>query len=242
MIDRRARLRPKDAAESYIYGDLGQSQPSILSVLRNTMGVVWNYSPIITEVMQANYETNQPVHSNSAYNNYKNTSNTTIDVQGDFYCANGTEAIYMLACMEFFRSVTKMDFGRKAAAKTVPDYAVAGAPPPILLFSGYGRYMYNDIPVIVKSVSFILGNDVDYIQVPVDSSLAQYNFGTIDVENFYSNIRQNGIQNKENYVYVPQKMGIAVKLEQQPTPAYMSKTFNLNEFKSGSLMRKGGFI
>lgn len=278
MIDRRVRLRPKDAAASYVYGDMNKTQPSILSILRSTNGLVWNYTPTIREQRQVNYETQQPVHTNSGYNNYRNTNNTVLSVQGDFYAGTGTEAMYLLACISFLRSVTLMDFGRLAEHSSSNDFAVLGAPPPILLFSAYGKYMYNDIPVIVKSVSFDFSDDVDMILVPLDvsqqsgtiASTIRSNFNTsmknavnsvtskinnsnslgnstfktstASVNDFYNNIRLNGIQNKENVVYVPQKMSISVQLEQQPTPDYMSKKFNLNSYKRGDLLRKGGFI
>lgn len=287
MNDRRVRLRPKDAAATYVYGDLNQSQPSILSILRTTNGMVWNYTPTIRETRQVNYESQQPVHTNSGYNNYRNTSNTTLSVSGEFYAGTGSEAMYLLACITFLRSVTLMDFGRQTAQNHNPDFGVLGAPPPILLFSAYGRYMYNDIPVVVKSVSFDFADDVDMVLVPLTtqgtntaasstpggiiSTIKKYsNFETIkqtainsvqakiassnslninvfnsktaDINAFYNSIRVNGIQNKENMVYVPQKMSITLQLEQQPTPDYMSKQFNLNSYKRGDLLRKGGFI
>lgn len=287
MNDRRVRLRPKDAAATYVYGDLNQSQPSILSILRTTNGMVWNYTPTIRETRQVNYESQQPVHTNSGYNNYRNTSNTTLSVSGEFYAGTGSEAMYLLACITFLRSVTLMDFGRQTAQNHNPDFGVLGAPPPILLFSAYGRYMYNDIPVVVKSVSFDFADDVDMVLVPlttqgtntagsstvggIASDIKKYsNFETVkqtavnsvqakiassntlninvfnsktaDINAFYNSIRVNGIQNKENMVYVPQKMTITLQLEQQPTPDYMSKKFNLNSYKRGDLLRKGGFI
>ncbi len=289
MNDRRVRLRPKDAAATYVYGDLNQSQPSILTILRSTNGMVWNYTPTIRETRQVNYESQQPVHTNSGYNNYRNTNNTTLSVQGEFFAGTGAEAMYLLACITFLRSVTLMDFGRQAEKYHNPDFGVLGAPPPILLFSAYGRYMYNDIPVVVKSVSFDFAEDVDMIMVPLEtqgstsvsagsaakgalssvikgkanfqtiqqtamnsvkSKIASvnslnvnvFNSKTSDINAFYNNIRVNGIQNKENMVYVPQKMTISVQLEQQPTPDFMSKKFNLNAYKRGDLLRRGGFI
>lgn len=288
MNDRRVRLRPKDAAATYVYGDLNRSQPSILSILRTTNGMVWNYTPTIRESRQVNYESQQPVHTNSGYNNYRNTNNTTLSVQGEFYAGTGSEAMYLLACITFLRSVTLMDFGRQAEQYHNPDFGVLGAPPPILLFSAYGRYMYNDIPVVVKSVSFDFAEDVDMVLVPLTtqgttavsanstigglaSNIKTYsNFQTVkqtainsvqskisasnalnvnvfntktsDINAFYNSIRVNGIQNQENMVYVPQKMSISLQLEQQPTPDFMSKKFNLNAYKRGDLLRKGGFI
>lgn len=245
MIDRRVRLRPKDGAANYIYGDYGtgsDAQPSLLTMLRATNGLVWNYTPIITEQRTVNYETEQPVHTNSGYNAYKSTGNTLISIQGSFYSNTPMEALYTLACMHFIRSVSLMDFGRLAADSQNPNYAVVGAPPPILLLSGYGRYIYNDIPVILKSYSFNYGDDVQYIQVPIDSSSSTYSYSDSATRAFFETIRTTGSQNAQNAVWVPQKMSIAIQLEEQPTPNYMSSTFNLNAFKRGDLMRKGGFI
>lgn len=245
MIDRRIRLRPKDAAANYVYGDFGTGatqQPSILSMLRVTNGMVWNYTPIISEQRNVNYEMDQPVHTNSGYNNYKNTSNTVLTIQGSFYSGTAMEAMYTLACMHFLRSVTLMDFGRAAANSQNPDFAVVGAPPPVLLLSGYGRYIYNDIPVIVKSYSFSYPDDVSYIQVPVDSSVDGFDFSDAATRQYFEDLRNTGTTNPENEVWVPQKMNITIQLEQQPTPDFMTTKFNLNAFKRGELLRKGGFI
>lgn len=244
MKDRRVRLRPKDAAANYVYGDFGdpQSNPSILSFIRATNGMVWNYTPVITETGTINYEMEQPVHTNSGYNNYKNTGNRIITIQGEFYAGTATEAMYLLSCMHFVRSVSLMDFGRKAAEANNPEYAVIGSPPPILILSAYGAYVYNDIPVILKSYNFTWENDVDYIQVPVDTSSRNYNFSDTATRKYFESLRQSGNDHVDNEVWVPQKMNITIQLEQQPTPDFMSKVFNLNDFKRGSLLRRGGFI
>lgn len=242
MIDRRVRLRPKPAAEDYVYGSTAEEK-TLMSILRFTNGLVWNYTPTITETRQVNYELDQPVHTNSGYNNYKNSPNPVLTVQGTFYAGTGTEALYLLACITFLRSVTLMDFGRKAAEATDPNVAIVGTPPPVLLFSAYGRYMYNDIPVIVKNVSFNYPDDVSYVQVPLDSTQEEINVDVESVRKYYQDARIAGATvNKENEVWVPNKMTITIQLEQQPTPDYMSRKFNLNEFKRGSLLRSGGFI
>lgn len=243
MIDRRARLRPKDGGADYVYGDFGGTDPSILSILRSTNGMVWNYTPTISESRQVNYEFDQPVHTNAGYNNYKNSSNPVLNVQGTFMANTGAEAMYLLAVITFLRAVTLMDFGRLAGTSANPDMAVAGAPPPILLFSAYGRYMYNDIPVVVKNVSFTFPEDVHYVQVPVDSSMNQFNTKSTEIRNYFQNLRLNGVNmNKENEVFVPHKMTITLQLEEQVTADYVSKSFNLNAFKRGELLRRGGYI
>lgn len=244
MKDRRVRLRPKAGAADYVYGDMGDptNNPSILSFIRATNGMVWNYTPIITESGTVNYEAEQPVHTNAGFNNYKNTANRVISIQGEFYAGTPTEAMYLLSCMHFVRSVSLMDFGRMAADSRSPTFAVAGSPPPILILSAYGNYMYNDIPVILKSYNFSWADDVDYIQVPVDTATPDYNFSDAATRLYFERLRRGDNDHPENEVWVPQKMTITIQLEQQPTPDYMTKKFNLNEFKRGELLRKGGFI
>lgn len=247
MLDRRVRLRPKPGAENYVYGDFGtpESSNSLLSILRQTNGMVWTYTPTITEQHSANYEMEQPIHTNAGYNNYKNTSNVTINIVGEFISNTPTEALYNLACLHFLRSMTKMDFGRKAAQSANPDYAVVGAPPPILLLSGYGRFMYNDISVIIKSVNVSYPNDVDYVEVPVIANEMGKIAHTLDgLGDYYKKAKYITQMDSASAVYIPQKFTITISLEEQPTPLWMTKKFNLNEFKSGKLLtrRSGGFL
>lgn len=243
MQDRRVRLRPKPAAENYVYGDFGdRSNPTLLSFLRPTQGLVWTVTPTISEQRSVVYETESPVHTNSNYNNYKNTTNTTFTITGEFYANTAAEAMYLLAAMHFIRSSTLMDFGRQAAVAQNQDLAVVGAPPPILILSGYGRYTYNDIPVIMKSYNFVYTNDVDYIQVPLNSNDSTFNISDKDTRYFFEQLRSTGFMNQADEVWVPQKIMITIQLEEQPTPDYMTKKFNLNSFKRGELLRKGGFI
>ncbi|ECC6867683.1 hypothetical protein C7180_23680, partial [Salmonella enterica] len=77
---------------------------------------------------------------------------------------------------------------------------------------------------------------------PVDSITAKFNITDKDSRAFFNNLRARGLMNKENEVWIPQKLPVTIQLEEQPTSDYMTKEFNLNAFKRGALMRKGGFI
>jgi hypothetical protein len=87
--------------------------------------------------------------------------------------------------------------------------ALAGLPPPVLLLSGYGNYMFNDLPVIVKSHSFTLDQNVDYITVSTAGGKAR----------------------------LPAVLNISVSLVVQHTPTDMRKNFDLDQFRTGALMR-----
>ena len=225
-LDRRARLRPKPGAETYVYGDL---QTGILSVLRETNGMVWATTPSIAESHAVKYSSYEPVHSIAKFNNYERTDNVNLQVIGEFYVNNATEARYLLACLHFLRSVTLMDFGRSALAP--------GTPPPVLLFSAYGTHMYDDISVIVKNVSWTMPADVDYIQVPTSGKTQDFSYDLKSVSEFFIKKKTE----ESDRVWVPTKITISLTLEQQPTADWVSKEFNLNKFKNGEML-KGGFI
>lgn len=226
--DRRARLRPRTGAEDYVYGD--SESTGILSVLRETNGMIWPTTPRISVTQGANYNSTQPTHSIAAYNTFEGTANTTISVSGDFHVGNAIEAYYLMASIHYLRTLTKMDFGRTSSTR--------GTPPPVVLFSAYGDFMFNDIPVIVKNTTFEFRDDVDYIQVPISSEDTFPYWGTLSEKNqFYSVFTE-----KTDKVWVPQVMNINVLLEQQPTGDYVSKTFNLASYKRGDLLKSGGFI
>lgn len=240
MDDRRVRLRPKPGGENYVYGDLGvtelngSSTAGLLSILRETGGMVWNITPTISEQRSISYDTESPVHSNASYNSYKTTPNVILNVNGTFVASTPAEAYYNLACVHFLRSVSKMDSGRIAASITNTEIAVAGAPPPILLFSGYGDFIFGDVPVIVKSVTFNYAEDVDYVKVPISSASTSYQVKLGKLNRLSAQ--------RPDETYIPTKMSIVVTLEQQPMPDFMSKKFNLNDFKRGVMIKNRGVI
>lgn len=227
-LDRRARIRPKPGAENYVYGDANNTQ-SLLSIFRQTNGMAFPTTPMIAESHSVQYSSYSPTHSMAKFNNFERTDNVVLQVSGDFFVTNATEARYMLACIHFLRSMTKMDFGRESVHR--------GTPPPVLLFSAYGNFMYNDVPVIIKSVNFTLEPDVDYIQVPLIGSIAKYGADLQLVKDFYTTDTK-----KADRVWVPSKLTISVALEQQPTAEYLTTKFDLNKFKRGDLLINGGLI
>ena len=149
---RRVRLRPKPGGVNQIYGT------GILSQLRATNGMVWPYQPSIQYSQDVAYSDINVVHTNQDMVSYVKTHSVNLTVDGKFTVQNQTEGMYALACIHFLRSVTKMAFGRNDSN--------AGTPPPVLLFDGYGRFMFDSVPVIVKQFTVGLPDDVDY--VPVD--------------------------------------------------------------------------
>ena len=219
--DQRARLQPKTITRA---GDvLGERVDSnILYPLYSTNGVLFPYTPSITTGFTAEYDPTPFVHTNYNYNAYVRSYPKDISITADFTAQTNDEALYLLAVMHFFRSVTKSYFG-------VNPYNKAGTPPPVLLFSYLGEYQFNRVPVIVKSFDYTLPADIDYVPVNTsDSSLYSTGFGV-------SMPRANG----DGYTYVPTLLTVSVALDTQYVPIQLRNDFNLDKFRSGKLMDKG---
>ncbi|CAB4123124.1 hypothetical protein UFOVP29_283 [uncultured Caudovirales phage] len=153
--DLRARLRAKDnfRANSLIYAGPG-------SVLRNTGGLVWPYTPTITYSQDVTYADMSPVHSNQEILSYTRTPATKLSIVGNFTSQTVDEATYNLACIHFLRVVTKMSFGSSIDPQP-------GTPPPILIFEAHGAGMFKALPVVVTAFSITLPPDPDYISINV---------------------------------------------------------------------------
>jgi hypothetical protein len=84
-----------------------------------------------------------------------------------------------------------------------------GLPPPILLLSGYGKFIFPDIPVLIKSWNVDYSDSVDNVEV-------SYEDGQV-------------------YAFVPVKTTINVDLLVQKKPIDYLREFNLDKFRSGEL-------
>ena len=180
-----------------IYGSNG----NILEPLAQTDGMVFPYTPTIDYQQAVDYSSYDPTHTNQELYAYTKTKAPTISINGKFTSQNSFEAGYSLAAFHFCRVVSKMAFGESQNP---------GTPPPVLLFSAYGDYMYNDLPVIMTNFSVSWPDDVDYVQV----------------------VNTN--------TYVPAIFTISLSLIVQNTPATL-RTFNLEQFRSGQLVKNKGW-
>jgi hypothetical protein len=147
---------------------------------------------------------------------YENSRVETISITADFYCENSVDAAYWVAATHYLRSVTKMSFG---------DSTDAGQPPPVVRLNGYGSYVFNNVPVVVKTFTMDLPKDVDYISVEVG--------GITDVDG------QNRFGGKISYAPVKSTMTI------QLMPIYsrtQQRTFSLDAFVNGNYLDDGGYI
>lgn len=167
--------------------------------LVDTGGVVWPYMPNITVSTKAEYNTIPITHANYSQYSYKNSVVDDITISGEFSCETASDGDYWIAATTFFKTATKMFFG---------EGNLAGNPPIICNLTGYGSHVFDKVPVIIKSFSVDLKDDVNYIKC----------------DPF-----KNG-----NYTWVPVLSTITV----QVAPVYSRqglRKFNLQDYASGKM-------
>lgn len=161
-ISKRATLRPKNW---YDWED-GETVRAEVNRFRNLMsptmgefrGIIFPYTPSVIQTdFQASYGEQQIVHSAYQPHYFVQSPNPTIQVQAQFTCQDKREFIETACAIEFLKGATKPHFGIASGDK-------AGLPPPVLLFSAHGANNFKDIPVVVKSFSYVLDDQADYVE------------------------------------------------------------------------------
>lgn len=242
---------------NYLYA---APNPGILAPLKNK-GVIFPYTPQVETQYSANYDKYDLIHSNYRGYFYKGSAVNEISVRGTFTAQDTLEAQYLLAVIHFFRSVTKMFYGKDPQA---------GTPPPLVYVSGYGPYQFNDHACVVSNFTYSLPTDVDYIradspnQIGVNLENRNTRSGGLGVSGPFMSIVNrlknaklfagalpqvpdpNSVlqtvynQNPSNATYVPTKMEINIQLLPVQTRSEVSQQFSLQGFANGQLL-KGGF-
>lgn len=242
----------------------GANSTDILAPLFKTNGVIFPYTPTIETSYHAKYQTSDLTHSNYRGYFYQNSYVNDVNVRGVFTAQDTKEAEYLLATIHFFRSVTKMFYGKDAEA---------GTPPPLVYLTGFGQFQYNNHPCLVTSFNYSLPSDVDYIRAngfnnfglnlenrrnlssgPAPSGGLSGALGSIS-RLFNSGLtggslpqvpspsnvnQQVNNTNPINSTYVPTKMEISITLLPVQTRKQISQQFSLKSFANGDLL-KGGF-
>ena len=251
--DWRVRLSLSPNSD-YLYN---APSPGILAPLTATDGVIFPYTPSISTSYAANYEQYDLIHSNYRGVYYKNSRVSDISVRGLFTAQDTREANYLLAVIHFFRSVTKMFYGKDQER---------GTPPPLVFLNGFGDFQFSDHPCLVSNFTYTLPNDVDYIRATNPNNyglnllnrrapIATSNGGNLAGLNRLANAlfknksepyrpdqgQVNGsVNNTVGSTYVPTKMEIDITLIPVQTRSQVSQQFSLKNFANGNLL-KGGF-
>lgn len=250
--DWRVRLSLAPSAK-YLYN---ADNPGILKPLAATSGVIFPYTPSVNVVYAASYDASELIHSNYKIYNYKNSSVDTVNITCDFTAQDTTEANYLLAVIHFFRSVTKMFYGRDENPRN-------GVPPPLCYLSGLGAFQFDNHPLVVTNFTYTLPTDVDYIRAGSTTSepgnskagtVSPTNTNTASLARILSsnlgiktpNFQRQATTINSNATYVPTKMQIAITCIPIVTRNDISNTFSLKEYATGALLqgskRNGGGI
>ena len=245
--DWRVTLRLAPGA-NYLYAG---NNPGLLAPLKTTNGVVFPYTPSISTIYKANYETYDLTHSNYRGYFYKGSNVEAVSLNGTFTAQSTADAAYVLAVIHFFRSVTKMFYGQDAQR---------GSPPPLVFLSGLGDYQFNNHPCLVQQFNYTMPPDVDYISSGSPNNLG---LNLAPLQNLYSTTlnavaptvtrlanaflpvgAENGLPTPlqsltSNPTYVPSKMEIQLTLLPVQSRQQVSQQFSLRDFSNGSLLKKG---
>lgn len=257
--DWRLRISLADNSPPIFYKD---AQNSLMSLLAETNGVIFPYTPTVNVTHTANYNAGRLTHSNYPAQFYQNSEVNEITITGTFTAQNVTEGQYLLAAIQFFRSCTKMFFGANER-----NFNLAGNPPPMVYLDGYGSHYLPHVPCVVTSFNHVMPDDVDYIEVPVTTtSLVEVpieqdtnNFGAVNYldQNGMGNIpaHLNGnpsVQPKTKTAFssvsTTTRVPTASTMNLIVRPIYSRKAthekFGLKEFSQGKLIGKdgGGFL
>jgi hypothetical protein len=252
--DWRVRLQLGPGSD-YLYN---ATPPGVLAPLAATNGVLFPYVPQIITGYKSSYETYNLIHSNFRGVFYKNSQVDDVQIRGIFTAQDTREAEYLLAVIHFFRSVTKMFYGKDTER---------GTPPPLVYLSGFGDYQFAQHPCVVSQFTYQLPDNVDYIRAtnpnnygqnllnrrtPVKASFGGGNFaGAIRLANALlgrgaepevpspSSLDQS-VSNTQKSTYVPTRMEIDITLIPLQSREQISKQFSLKGFANGDLI-KGGY-
>lgn len=255
LPDWRVKLQLAPGA-TYLYKS--ETDAGILQPLQETEGVIFPYTPQIQIQYGAHYEPTDLTHSNYKIFQYKNSSVDNISITADFTAQDTYEARYVLAVIHFFRSVTKMFYGRDENPRN-------GTPPPLCYITGLGEFNFNQHPLAITNFTYTLPNDVDYIRANTEAnSPPGVNQSAANVPNNTGNpvtdrTTSSGIQpggkslgpkfninppGSSNYktgakdpTYVPTKMQIQLTAVPIVSRNVISNVFSLREYGSGKLLQ-----
>lgn len=182
----------------------------LLTPLSNTdNAVVFPITPQISLVHNATYNEITHVHTNYPFPQFVNSRIEDITIVGEFPVQSIEDGQYWVAANHFFRSASKMFYG---------ETSNKGAPPPICKLNGYGDFVFNNVPIVITSLTTDLPQNVDYIRVPIYTET-------------------NGIY-ETRYSMVPTLSNISITAKVIYSRSKV-ETFSLDKFVAGDLIDKG---
>jgi hypothetical protein len=122
--------------------------------------VVFINTPDVAESRSVDYEAVAPPQYPTAFQKYKGTHSTEWTVNAILISRTTDEATENLRIMNRIRGWTMPYFGQRTA-NSYPKKL--GAPPPVLIFTGWTKNMIGPVPVVMTSANWNFPQDVDYI-------------------------------------------------------------------------------
>ncbi len=168
VYDKRVRIRARPGKEQEIYGS--SSDPNNpMRILHETNGVFFPYTPDISVRQGPKWQQIDLVHSLQNFYLFRTISSVEINISGPFAITNIREAYYLLAVFHFLKSYSKMYFGIEQ------EEPRRGLGPPTLLLTGYGDFVFNELPIIIVRWKFDFPSDVDYVRINFGESIRSRN-------------------------------------------------------------------
>lgn len=251
--DWRVRVSLAPGAKYFYNAD----DAGILEPLRDTKGVLFPYMPKINVTYSASYSDAAVAHSNYKIYNYASSSVENVTITGVFTAQDDNEALYVLAVMHFFRSATKMFYG-KDGNKTSPP---RGTPPPLVYLTGLGAYQFDNHPMVIQNFQLDLPDDVDYINAgakygginlanynkPASNSAQTFGSGRLSASNLqggggvsspnWRNTMSNANSGLGVITRIPTKMSMTITCLPIVTRNAISNNFSLAAYAKGDLLR-----
>jgi hypothetical protein len=229
---------------TYLYKNKGNE--GILLPLVATDGVLFPYTPQVSVTYAANYDPTELVHSNYKIYQYRGSSVDQISITCDFTAQDTFEANYLLAVIHFFRSATKMFYGKDKKPNI-------GSPPPLCYLNGLGTFQFNNHPLVITSFNYSLPSDVDYIRATNTTTNAGVNKSLENVPDNSISLSAariaaaNLLPKTANWnktpagtiepTYVPTKMQIQISAVPVVARNDISNRFSLTDYATGNLLR-----
>ena len=215
QYDWRVRISMARPAADLFYNRIDNN---ILEPLRETSGVIFPYTPSMSITHNAKYGSTPLTHSNYSSYFYEGSEVASININGEFTVQNIKEGQYLMAVIQFFRTVTKMFFGADQNA---------GSPPPLVFLDGFGPAYLPHVPCVVTSFSHTMPGEVDYVSIPVGASLNSAGLQLPTNVNFGGPVR------------LPTSSTVNITLQPVYSRQNIARNFTLDRFSRGVLIQNG---
>lgn len=204
----------------------------LFEALSQEVGLVFPYTPQVSFSQQVTYETTNLFQSNLAMHNYGGTPPPSISLNAKFTADTKENAKHMLSAIWFLKAASKSDFGMQATAS---DKRIPGTPPPTLYLNGYGDYLMNYIPVVIKGYNYSFPDDRDYTNVMFNLANAMkfVEYFSDSSDTIAANSNVSNIYTIRNML--PIQMDVKIDLLVQPNIWQHIHKFDLMSYKQGNI-------